>query len=559
MERRRGSLTRACIALSAAMIGVTGQTVRATRIVPEDVVNADHVTYYVSPHGNDDAPGTRPETAWRTLRAVNQQNLEPGTTVLLEGGARFSGSIELEPEDAGNAEHPIVFSSFGRGSAVIDAGDGTAVYAYNVGGIELAGLSLVGSGLSSNSGMGVHFYTDLPGEGRLDHIVLERLDVSGFTEGGIAIEGFNGVDYARGYDDVQITANEIHDNGDFGIATLGYWEANTRQTGYAHTNLYVAHNRVYDNPGKPGKTHNHTGDGIVISTVDGGLLEYNEAFGNGAGNVSAQGPVGIWAWESNDITFQFNESHHNSAGEGVDGDGFDFDGGVTNSLMQYNFAHDNDGAGFLVAQFGGARPTTDNVIRYNVGVNNGSANRYGGITLWTAEDEILGRHDIHNNTIYASRLETGEPSAVTVLEGQYSSVVFRNNLLIVDGLVPLVQAVDVTGVTFEHNAYWSEGGDWTFAWGEIGYDSLNGWRMGCEQEMDDGDVLGIDADPMLLGGAADALERYVPELGSPLIDAASPVGDGVAITHDFLGRPVPSGDGIDVGAFEAQVGELSQN
>ena len=59
------------------------------------------------------------------------------------------------------------------------------------------------------------------------------------------------------------------------------------------------------------------------------------------------------------------------------------DGGVRNSIVQYNYSHDNDGAGYLLAQFEGGRAFYNNVIRYNVSENDGQKNSYGGIHLWS--------------------------------------------------------------------------------------------------------------------------------------------------------------------------------
>src|SRR5262245_39517249 len=50
------------------------------------------ITYYVSPAGNDAAPGTSPATAWRTIARVNQIELNGGDRVLFEGGKVFAAS-----------------------------------------------------------------------------------------------------------------------------------------------------------------------------------------------------------------------------------------------------------------------------------------------------------------------------------------------------------------------------------------------------------------------------------------------------------------------------------
>ncbi|MHB1837679.1 MAG: right-handed parallel beta-helix repeat-containing protein [Solirubrobacteraceae bacterium] len=79
------------------------------------------VTYYVSPNGSDQNPGTSPALAWRTVGRVNSATLAPGDGVLFQGGATFSDTT-LMPEDGGSAGAPIVFGSYGSGQATITQG-----------------------------------------------------------------------------------------------------------------------------------------------------------------------------------------------------------------------------------------------------------------------------------------------------------------------------------------------------------------------------------------------------------------------------------------------------
>ena len=81
-----------------------------------------------------------------------------------------------------------------------------------------------------------------------------------------------------------------------------------------------------------------------------------------------------------------HESYRNRTIE-VDGDGFDFDGGATNSVMQYNYSHDNDGAGLLFAQYPSAPQRMENpTIRHNISENDCSKLDYGAIHVWNSED-----------------------------------------------------------------------------------------------------------------------------------------------------------------------------
>ena len=90
-----------------------------------------------------------------------------------------------------------------------------------------------------------------------------------------------------------------------------------------------------------------------MADTDGGTIERSIAYNNGfLCGSSGGGPVGLWTWDSNNITIQNNESYANRSGAATaDGGGLDLDGGVTNSKVQYNYTHGNDGAGVLVGSY----------------------------------------------------------------------------------------------------------------------------------------------------------------------------------------------------------------
>src|SRR5439155_393532 len=80
------------------------------------------------------------------------------------------------------------------------------------------------------------------------------------------------------------------------------------------------------------------------------------------------------------VTFQYNESYGNHTRTATDVGGFNFDWDTTNSLMQYNYAHDNDGPAFLPGA--GSHVNSGNVIRYNISENDGRRNGRAAIHLW---------------------------------------------------------------------------------------------------------------------------------------------------------------------------------
>ena len=68
--------------------------------------------FYVSSEGDDDADGLTPESAWRSLKKVNDATLGFADTVMFRCGDVFRGT--LIPQ-SGRAEQPIVYMSYGEG------------------------------------------------------------------------------------------------------------------------------------------------------------------------------------------------------------------------------------------------------------------------------------------------------------------------------------------------------------------------------------------------------------------------------------------------------------
>jgi len=510
-------------------------------------------TYYLSPSGNNSNPGTSPASAWQTLDKINSTQFSSGATILLQGGTQFAGGIYVSSEDVG----PLTISSYGSGRATIRAGTGNGIHAYNLGGVLVSNINLVGDGSTVNTGDGFVLNTDLPGNVKLNYLHISDVDVSGFGKSGIFIYGGNG---RSGYRDIKITRVRAHHNQNTGISVTGIFSASS--PGYAHANVYIGYSWAYNNPGTPGLSYN-SGSGIVISNVDGGTIEHSIAYSNGAQNTAVGGPVGIWAWEANNVLIQHNESYGNHTNSTADGGGFDLDGGVTNSIMQYNYSHGNDGPGFLLAQFSGARPFYGNTVRYNISQNDGRKNSDSGIALWRAGSTQLRDVKIYNNVVYIKPAPTGASRAVEVASPTVN-VHFRNNVLITTGGLALVEAVaGQSGILFQSNSYWPSGGVFKIRWSGANYSGLNAWRTGTGQEVLNGSSTGFTADPKLTSPGTGAtindtsllptLTAYKLRSDSPLIDAGLNLLSLFAIDpgpRDFYARSIPKGAGYDVGAHE---------
>jgi hypothetical protein len=187
-----------------------------------------------------------------------------------------------------------------------------------------------------------------------------------------------------------------------------------------HSDVQVTDSVVHDTSGDPAYTDNHSGDGIIISNTDGGLITRCAAYGNGFLNAhTGGGPVGLWAYDANNVTISHSASWANrngfGPGEQEDGGGFDLDGGCTNSVMEYNLAWQNAGPGFLVCQYAGSpRPTANNTVRYSVSVGDGqiAANMAAGLQWYTPDS--LADTTVVGMTVFAAATPAGTPAAIHV-------------------------------------------------------------------------------------------------------------------------------------------------
>lgn len=406
--------------------------------------------YYVSLFGNDSNTGASETQPWRSIQRVNATQLLPGDSVWFQANQTFVGNLSLA--NVRQASCAITIGAYGSGRATIDAGFGAGFVAKNMGGVHLVNLNFVGAGASKNTESGVLFSNTLLGSIKCANIRVHRVDVSGFKYSGICFTAQPTDGSWSGFRDVKITYTTSHDNGDAGISCIGAW--NPEQAGYAHTDFYIGNCSAYRNAGIPGKG-SHSGSGIVLGQVDGAIIEHCRAYENGQLNdYEGGGPVGIWAWDANRVVIQFNESHHNRTGSSKDGGGFDLDGGMTNSVVQYNYSHDNDGAGYLLAQFEGARPFYGNLLRYNLSVNDGRRNRYGGIHLWsTGANGGITDTTIYANTICTTQSADGNPAAVDCPSNGIRNIRFYNNCFQTDGKAALVRGETHQETVFQGNTF----------------------------------------------------------------------------------------------------------
>ena len=481
------------------------------------VIAQPNTTYFISPTGNDSNAGTSPATAWRTVNRVDQVSFRPADQILFAGGATFAGSLTFDSQDIG----PITVGSYGNGPATIAAGKNGGITVSDAGHFTIANLNLVGAGFTMNGSDGIRFTSDLPSVAQTV-LVVSNVSVSGFGQVGIDFVGSNG---SRDFANVAVTFSSANDNGNGGVQLMGQGNART---------VYIGHVQAIHNAGS---ANIDSGYGILVFGADDVVIERSVTGDNGwlPGNHGETG--GIEAIADNRVLLQYNEAYSNHAGNS-DGDGIILD--VTNdSIMQFNYSHDNDGAGlFLFAEtsFSSAR----NIIRYNISQNDARTQQdtYGGI--FVGADVIDA--DIYNNTVFMGPSATSSPAAIRLLGLLGSSIHVRNNIFVTTGGVPVVSS-DGTGtdVLFQGNDYWSSHSAFQILWNGVTYGKLGAWRTAAGEDMLGGNAVGLNVNPGLMNpggggiiGNADrliTLTAYELRSNSPLVHAGLDLS-GFGVTWD---------------------------
>lgn len=519
--------------------------------------------YFLSAAGEDVQDGTSPDRSWKTIARAGRHSLAPGDRLLFRGGDLFAGNLVLKVIGFPTADKPVIVGSFGKGRATIQAGNGTGVRIANVGGVVVRDLVVTGKERRQSNGSGIEIINTLSGGRRLGPIRIENVLARGFGKYGIAVASSPTDNSLSGFRDVRITSCRASDNAYVGITVYGIHDSQAQ--GYAHQDVAVIGCVAHDNPGDPNYLDNHSGNGILLHNVDGGLIDGCTAFGNGAlCRALPGGPVGIWAYTARKLVIQRCVSVRNRTGTLYDGGGFDFDGGVTESVLQYNYSAENDGAGYLVYEFAGAPfRVSGNVVRFNISENDGRKNGYAGIYVGS-QDRAIERLYVYHNTVFVGPAGDGkQPKPLHLHKSKDCRV--HNNLFIAGGGVPLADiGPDQLGLRIQGNHYWAADGGFLIRHAGMDYRSLADWRK-TEAERLEGKDVGSVGDPFLTGygpgvipadaGVRTTLGRYRLRPDSPLVGAGMDLGRMIRIDpgdQDFWGDRLLKGKLTPVGAHSGQ-------
>lgn len=536
-------------------------------------------TYYVSTLGNDINSGTLPTDAWRTIARVNAGTYKPGDKILLRAQDTFTETLAITTTNFPNAQveltRRLTIGSYGQnaatgGRATISAVGLDAITVTNVGNVIVKDLVAIGNDSAGHNGL--YFLNSVAGNLKLPNIAASNMEISHFGDNGVRVRGTADT---SGFENVLLEGIITHHCAtSTTVGTSGIRVNSSTAYGNAiraHRNVTIRNCLAYEHIGNTGG--DTTGNGILVEETDGVLIEWCEAYRCAyAGN----GGVGIWFGDVDNGIIQRCESHHNDS-LGTDGGGFDIDGGCHNCTMQYNYAHDNRGPGFLVYTYDdGTISASDNLtVRYNLSIRDGNPGlgSYAGIYIGSDKANSNTNLKIYNNTVIAFG---GNTNAIGVFGGQVNSQTghVMNNIFFQDGNnTPLNCTGNPTGLLFQGNLYATpdiSGGLVQFGWDGTTFGSRASWQASyTTQEKVAAANVAITSDPKFLispeatvspqlsptthGYKPELLGHYCVQRDSPALAVGLNLLSMYSIDvgkQDFYGNAIPDVNGLyNVGAF----------
>ncbi|MBV9158578.1 MAG: right-handed parallel beta-helix repeat-containing protein, partial [Acidobacteriaceae bacterium] len=394
--------------------------------------------YYVDcSAGSDQAEGTSPSTAWKSVGAVSSRTFAPGDSIQFKRGTVCSGM--LWPKGSGSASAPIRIDAWGTGplpEIQAQPGQEAAFRLYDqeywiVAHLEFIGGQPHGVFISGTKGV-------------LHGIHIQNIVVHGVTgepknkEGGLLVIAPGSAE--QRFDGVIIDGVTAHRTTQWAGILVGGVRFHVIPESARSTNVVIRNSIVHD----------VSGDGIVLFQVNKGEIANNIAWHTGMQETETIGtPNAIWTWMCGDCAVRRNEAFLSDS-PGIDGGAFDIDYGDDNNVVEENYAHDTQG--YCVAVFGAGQVTPNSVVRNNLCSRNGRsprlAQRQGAIFLSTwnngklKEVRFSGNHLFWNPPIAAA--------AVVNTADFDGSGVFENNTI--QSSSPFIVRSN-SSLTFDNNSY----------------------------------------------------------------------------------------------------------
>lgn len=394
-------------------------------------------TYYLdATGGNDNNSGVTASQAWKSLEKVNGMTFGPGDKLLLKKGEVFSGQLEIKGK--GTPTSRIVIDTFGEAEKnPCIMGNDTSLYAvriYNSDYLTIQNLEIVNTGkerLAGRTGLKI----ECCNYGTSHNIQVRSLyirDVNGSLVkeegGGCGILIVNhGEEIKSRFDSLLIENCHISRCARNAMIWEGYSD---RRNWYPSTHTIVRNNLIEGVPG----------DGIVPIGCDSTLIEYNVMRDCPEILPSTEAAAGIWPWSCDNTIIQFNEVSGHKAP--WDAQGYDCDYNCRNTLIQYNYSHDNYGGLVLVCNSGTQKDynigNENSIVRYNISIGDGIRPTKTRAGMFSPSIHVAGPVKntlIEHNIIHVNAKPDADIDRTLITsdswDGYADSTIFRNNLFYV--------------------------------------------------------------------------------------------------------------------------------
>ena len=522
--------------------------------------------YYIDAvSGNDSNDGLAPSSAWKSLDSVNSRIWIPGDSILFHSDQVWFGQIV--PSGSGDEGNPIVVSSYGNGKKPVIHGTQNknssretgqtkfaTLYFYNQSYWEISNLEITNYNAPEEANMTLDEWeqanidtyqkatdpepldkkntakcgilVEARAKGKISHLHFRNLEIHGINgditskhNGGIFLNILNdGENIPTWFNDLLIENCYIHDVDRTGVSN---WSAYSNRTLDTNTDWVPSNNYILRN-----NTFERTGANALIVRVANRPVIENNLFDHCAIKESGNA---CFNFNTDNAIWQYNEARFTKANQGdEDAGGIDSDYRSKNTIIQYNYIHDND-FGMLVT--GGSGVFNDGtVVRYNIFEREGLVARHG----------------------YDAKF-------VIRVSGEATNTIFHNNMIFLDA------SQRDTKIVFHKK--WGTWPDKTRYWNNIVYNLAenssydfgsstenefsNNLFFGRECPTEPEDKFKIKADPLLVNPGYNK-EGYKIQTGSPAIGKGKT--PQIIPASDFYKNTLPAQGPIDIG-----IHQLSKN
>lgn len=284
--------------------------------------------YIDSVSGNDEADGSTPETAWKTVSRLNGETFSAGDNILFKRGCTFSGTFSAN--GSGTESEPITVSAYGEGADPVFSSEDPIPLFMVIGvsnwifeNLELTapqGIGMMIYGMNGNNVENItvrncYFHDISPdGEGTNCCSVYLNMDRSGARLHNIHLDSLR----------IENTSWAIHCSGVNAENDKDIFRSPDEDysSDYVFENIYIK---------------NAKRAGIVVAAVKNCHIRNCRILDCATAQESAFAP--LWIRHSKFVTVEYCEIAGST--NKTDGMAIDFDGWTTDSVYRYIYSHDN--------------------------------------------------------------------------------------------------------------------------------------------------------------------------------------------------------------------------